>query len=112
MQNEQTPPIEEKVPTKNEIISLLKEQIEVKTLQVELQGLNAQLAKSRAEELQALNFIAQMTNPRPTGDEYDGAIPHTVTKEDLEANPELVDEGIKEGDEILIPNPKKRGLKK
>ena len=52
---------EQKVPTKEEIIAFIKEQIEVKTVQLELQELNTGLASSRAEELKALAFIAQIT---------------------------------------------------
>jgi hypothetical protein len=54
---------EKAVPTKDEIIAFIKEQIEVKTVQLELQELNTGLAVSRAEELKALAFIAQMTQP-------------------------------------------------
>ena len=97
----------EKIPTKEEILALLKEQIEVKEYQVKLQELNEKFQKSRAGELQALQFIAQMVNPQqgPEGEE------HTVTQEDLDANPELVEQGFKVGDEVLIPR-QDRKLKK
>ena len=49
---------EKTVPTKDEIIAFIKEQIEVKSVQLELQELNTGLAVSRAEELKALAFIA------------------------------------------------------
>jgi hypothetical protein len=90
---------EQKVPTKEEILAMMAEQIEIKKSQVELQELNTKLATYRADEIKALAFIAQMTNPQaqpPTQ-------PHTVTQEDLDANPELVDAGVQVGDEVLIP---------
>lgn len=100
---------EQKVPTKEEILAFLKEQIEVKELQAQLQELNTRLAKGRAEEMQALSFIANITNPQEQGE----GVPHTITEEDLANNPDLVEQGVQVGDEVLIPGePKKRNLKK
>ena len=64
-------------PTKEEIISFMKEQIEVKQV--------------------------QLTYPS-SGQTYAGGSPHTVTQEDMDNNPELADQGIKVGDEVLIPS--------
>lgn len=92
--NEQEP----KAPTKEEVIAFLQEQIEVKSKQFELQELNTKLAVARAEELKALQFIANITNPQsnvPQG------MPHILTQEDLDNNPELVEAGLKVGDEVL-----------
>jgi len=89
---------EQKVPTKEEILAMIAEQIEIKKAQAELQELNAKLATYRAEELKALSFIAQITNPQQPPTQ-----PHTVTQEDLDANPELVEAGVQVGDEVLIP---------
>ncbi len=50
-------------PTKEEFIAHLKEQIELAEVRATLQSLNTRIAKDRAEELQALVFIAQVTNP-------------------------------------------------
>lgn len=100
-----------KGPSKEEIISFLKEQLEVKTAQFELQELNTKLAVARAEELKALQFIAQMTNPTPPAD----AVKHNLTQEDMDQNPELVEQGFNVGDEVLIPKEqaaKQRSLKK
>ena len=91
---------ESKVPTKEEIISFLKEQIEVKSLQLDLQQINTSLASARAEELKALAFIGQMT--QLDGEKPQG-VPHNLTQEDLDANPELVEAGMKVGDEVIIP---------
>ncbi len=102
---------EQKAPSKEEVVAFLQEQIDVKKLQLELQEINAKLASYRAEELKALQFIAQMTNPQPPAD----AEPHTLTQEDMDENPELAEQGLKVGDEVLIPKesaPKSRGLKK
>jgi hypothetical protein len=38
-----------------------------------------------------------MTNPQ------NDTVKHTVTQEDMDNNPEMVEAGIKVGDEILIP---------
>jgi hypothetical protein len=103
-------------PTKEEILNFLQEQIEVKSKQVELQELNTALAVGKAEELKALAFIAQITQK---GGAQPQGTPHTITQEDLDANPELSDNGIKVGDEVIIPDDpssnkdeKKRVLKK
>jgi hypothetical protein len=102
---------EQQAPSKEEVVRFLQEQIDVKKLQLELQEINAKLASYRAEELKALQFIAQMTNPQPPAD----AEPHTLTQEDMDENPELAEQGLKVGDEVLVPKesaPKSRGLKK
>lgn len=109
---------ESQQPTKEDIIAFLKEQIEVKTLQVQLSELNSRIATLRADEIKALAFIGQMTNPpkNPSPDVLpEDAIPHTVTQEDLDANPDLAIQGVKLGDEVMIENPesfKERKLKK
>jgi hypothetical protein len=89
------------VPSKEELITFFKEQIEVKKAQVELQELNTRLATARAEELKALSFIGQITNP--SAQQNGPTKPHIVTQEDLDSNPELVDAGVQVGDEVLIP---------
>jgi len=97
---------EEKVPTKDEVISFLKEQIEVKEFQLKLQELNTALAKARFEELKSIAYMGQLTNNTKEANEsnyYEGGMPHTITEDDLKANPELAEQGIKVGDEVLIP---------
>jgi len=89
---------EQKVPSKEEIVAFLKEQIEVKELQAQLQELNTRLAKGIAEELQALNFIGNMTNPNQ---DVPRGTPHKITEEDLVNHPELVEAGLKVGDEVM-----------
>lgn len=109
---------EQKVPTKEEIMGFLQEQIDVKKLQVELQELNTNLAALKAEELKALSFIGQMTNPQATAKEgQPQGTPHTITQEDLDNNPELVEAGVAVGDDVMIPTApeeeaSKRSLKK
>lgn len=97
-------------PTKEEVLAFLQEQIEVKSKQYELQDLNTKLAVARAEELKALQFIAQMTNPQPPAD----AVKHILTQEDMDENPELKEQGLSVGDQVLIPkeDAPKRSLKK
>ena len=109
--SEQVNDQESKAPSKEEVMAFLQEQIEVKTLQAQLQEVNTKLAVGRAEELKALQFIAQMTNPTPPAD----AVKHNLTEEDMEENPELSEQGFKVGDEVLVAKdsvPAKRTLKK
>jgi len=110
--SEQTAP-EQQAPSKEQVLAFLTEQIEVKTVQLQLQELNTKLATYRADELKALSFIAQITNPQQTPPP--DAVPHTVTQEDMDKNPELVEQGVKVGDEVMIAKetaPKQRELKK
>lgn len=106
---------EQKVPTKEELITFFNEQIEVKKVQYELQELNTKLAVAKAEELKALAFIGQMTQQSGSAERPEGT-PHTITQEDMDNNPELSEEGIKVGDEVIIPTmppvEKQRSLKK
>lgn len=104
-------PVDEQAPSKEQVVKFLTEQIEVKEVQLKLQTINADLAEGRARELKALQFIAQMTNPTPPSD----AIPHNLTQEDIDENPELIERGFKVGDEVLVPKdsePAQRKLKK
>ncbi len=92
------------VPNRDELIKFFKEQIEVKELQLKLQEINTRYAAARAEELKALSFIGQITQPKSTdvAPEED-TVPHIVTQDDLDLNPELVQYGVKVGDEVMIP---------
>jgi hypothetical protein len=72
MSTEQLEQEEQKTPpTKEEVIAFFQEQIEVKKVQLELQELNTAMAVGRAEELKALAFIAQITNPASQEEEDD-----------------------------------------
>jgi hypothetical protein len=99
----QTTQEEQKIPTKDELIAFLQEQIDVKKVQLELQELNTKLAEFRVSELKALSFISQITNPKAADNSYQGGVPHILTKEDMEMNPELAEEGLKEGDTVMLP---------
>lgn len=80
-----TPQEEQKAPTKEEVISFFQEQIEVKRVQLELQELNTAMAVGRAEELKALAFIAQLTNPQQAEvqeeDDNEPKAPRSLKKE-------------------------------
>jgi hypothetical protein len=104
---------EQEVPSKEQIIAFMEEQIEVKKKQLELQELNTKLAVARAEEVKALSFIGNVTNPGQQAPQ--GGKPHKVTQEDLDNNPELVEAGLSVGDDVMIADeeePKQRSLKK
>lgn len=94
-------------PTREEIISFLKENIELAEYRALLQKVNTQIAVDRVEELKALVFIGQITNPKSQELEN-----HIVTQEDIDNNPDLTENGISPGDEIQIPVDLKRKLKK
>ena len=90
---------EQRIPTKDEIVAILKEQIEVTELQAKLAEAHARVAVARAKEYEALSFLGRSKNPQPTppGDV------HVITQEDLDNNPDLVTEGLKVGDQVIIP---------
>lgn len=86
-------------PSKEQIVLWYNEQIEIATLRKTLSELNKDIATFDAQRLKATIMIAQMQEPqKATGNE----IEHEVTQEDLDANPELVENNVKVGDKILI----------
>lgn len=88
-------------PSKDQIIAWYKEQIEVATLRRDLSALQAEIAKNEAQRTQATILMAQMQDPASQNE-----VEHEVTQEDLDANPELVQNGVKVGDKILVSNPR------
>ena len=97
-------------PSKTEIIAWYTEQIEIATLRKTLSELNKDIATFDAQRLKATIMIAQMQEPqKATGNEVE----HEVTQEDLDANPELVENNVKVGDKILIsgtPTPEEQAF--
>jgi hypothetical protein len=87
-----------KVPTKEEVIAFMQEQIVVKTKQLELQELNTKLAVARAEEIKALSFIGNATNPQAPPNSKR----HILTEEDFQQHPDLTEQGFKVGDEVMM----------
>ena len=65
---------EQKIPTTEEFIAHMQEQISIAEVRAKLQSLNTAIAKDRAEELNALMFIAQVTNLK-AGEEQEGENP-------------------------------------
>lgn len=98
---------QEKEPTKDDVIAFLRESLEIAELRANLQKYNTEIAQGRAEELKALMFISQVTNPKEQE-----LVEHTVTQDDITNNPELSEEGFNVGDNIKIPSEIKRRLKK
>ena len=112
---------QEAQPSKETMLKWMQDQIEFKKIQVELQELDTRIAVSRAEYMKAMYTIAQISNP--TEQSGNGLKEHTLTEEDLEANPELEEQGFKTGDVVGIAMEEtqeettttpssKRGLKK
>jgi len=97
---------EPKVPTKEEITKFYQEQIEVATLRRDLSALLAETAKYDADRAESIVKQAHFSAPKPqnpvTEEIPEGVIHHTVTQEDLDNNPELLQQGIKVGDVIGI----------
>lgn len=64
---------EQKSVTADEFIAHMQDQIRIAEVRAKLQQLNTAIAKDRAEELNALMFIAQVTKPgeAPTAEELE-----------------------------------------
>lgn len=113
--SEQTIPVdapqeEQKVPpSQEEMMTWMKEQIEFKTVQVQLQEINTRLAELKAMEMQAIYKMAQLSAPEEPAQDM---MPYTLTEKDLEENPEIKEQGYKAGDTVNVPAPKNRKLKK
>jgi hypothetical protein len=96
---------EKKLPTKEEVIKFYKEQIEVAKFRRDLAEILSQTADYDARRAESIAKQAHFSGPRPSqvnNDLPEGVIPHTVTQEDIDNNPELAEQGIKVGDVIGI----------
>lgn len=98
---------EKKVPTKAEVLTFYKEQIEVAKLRKELAEIVCETAEFDARRTEAIAKQAHFSGPGQQQQSQqegmpEGVIPHTVTQEDLDANPELAEQGIKVGDVVGI----------
>jgi hypothetical protein len=97
---------EKKAPTKAEVLNFYKEQIEVAKLRRDLAEIVCITAEFDARRVEAIarqaHFSAAGQQQPPQQGMPEGVIPHTVTQEDLDANPELADQGIKVGDVVGI----------
>lgn len=95
---------EKKVPTKAEVLAFYKEQIEVAKLRRDLAEIVCQTAEFDFRRVEAIAKQAHLTAPPPQQpqDMPEGVVPHTVTQEDLDNNPELAEQGIKVGDVVGI----------
>lgn len=90
--------VNENKPTKDQIISWYKEQIEIAEFRVKLAELNARTARYEFERQEQVVKLANMLAPDPSVKQY------TVTQEDLDNNPELSEQGVKVGDVIGLTN--------
>lgn len=87
-----------KLPTKEEMMAILQEKLEVVGLQLKVQEVNTRLAELRLAEVEALAKTTQFQGPQ------DEVVQHIVTQEDLDSNEELRNmEGVKVGVQIGIP---------
>lgn len=89
----------QEAPSKEKVMEWMLEQIAFKKVQLELQEVDTKIAVSRADYMKAMYTIAQISSPQdsPTLKQ------HTLTEEDISANPELVEQGFKVGDVVGIP---------
>lgn len=92
-----------KVPTKQEILKFLDEQLEIKTAQVQVQEQNALLQELVLRELKAVIEIAELKARNAGTINQQDMVDHIVTEEDLKNNPDMVEQNIKVGDHIRIP---------
>ena len=99
---------EKKVPTKAEVLAFYKEQIDVAKLRRDLAEIVCQTAEFDARRVEAIAKQAHFSAPQgggaPQGQNQfpEGVVQHTVTQEDMDANPELAAQGIKVGDVVGI----------
>lgn len=104
---------EQKAPTKEQITKFYEEQIEIAKLRRDLSQVLAETAKHDADRAESIAKQAHFSAPKgqaPIEQMPEGVIPHTVSQEDLDANPELIEQGIKVGDVIGIsPTPQPQG---
>ena len=106
---------------KAKVITWMNEQIEFKEVQLKLQELDTKIAVSKAEYMKAMYTVAQISNPQQNSPSPE-LTEHLLTEEDLQANPDLVEQGFKAGDVVGVPKEavmqeeeapaKKRTLKK
>ena len=90
-------------PDKAKIIEWMNGQIEFKEIQLKLQELDTKIAVTKAEYMKAMYTIAQISNPQQNHQGSPELSEHTLTEEDLQANPDLVEQGFKVGDVVGIP---------
>lgn len=87
----------------------LKQQMPVKRLQVELQELNTRFVELKVREMEAIHklqqFEAGQLEAKAQQEQYikDNIVEHTISQEDIDMNPELVEAGIVVGQTIGIP---------
>jgi outer membrane protein assembly factor BamA len=89
----------QEAPSKEKVMEWMLDQIAFKKVQLELQEVDTKIAVSRSEYMKAMYTIAQISSPQdsPTLKQ------HTLTEEDISANPELIEQGFKVGDVVGIP---------
>ena len=98
---------EQKVPSKEQVINFYEEQIEIARLRRDLSALLSETAKYDADRAESIAKQAHFSAPKKVAEQMpEGMVEHTVTQEDMDNNPELVEQGIKVGDVIGIsPGP-------
>lgn len=84
------------IPSKQQIISSIKEQVELKKQQLSLQRINTELAELRAKEVEALAKIDAYTRPTES-------VTHVLTEQDIKNNEFLAGRGHTAGESIEIP---------
>jgi len=99
----------EKIPTQAEQIKFLKDQMPLKRLQVELQKLNTDFVELKVREFEAITKLQQIEEVQAKSKaEHDAFLKenmteHTITQEDLDNNPEMVESKLEVGQKIGIP---------
>lgn len=89
---------EAKVPTKQDMLNVLNEKLEVISVQLSIQKINTELAELRLKEVESLAKATQFQQQAPND-----MVPHIVTQEDLDNNEELKKAGVVVGQQIGVP---------
>lgn len=96
-------------PTQQQQEQSLKKLMPLKRLQVELQNLNTTFAELKVREHEAVAKLQQFEQAQFEAEkaqqefQMNNIVKHTVSQEDIDLNPEMVEAGIKVGQEIGIP---------
>jgi hypothetical protein len=84
-------------PNKEQVLVWMKEQIDFKTVQLEMQELDTKIALSKFQQMEALYKISMLTSTEEEATTA-AAKEHIITEEDMEAHPHLTEMGYKVGD--------------
>lgn len=89
--------VQSQEPNKEQVLSWMKEQIEFKTVQLEMQELDAKIALAKFQQMEALYKISMLTSTEEEANEASSR-EHIITDEDMKNHPQLKEMGYEVGD--------------